>query len=210
MSLCGSAYTLPSFSRAPSAQQQVSPQSPWQTSSHYSWLILKLVVIGKLSAPVQMLWVMTLTDTSVSSICVCLVTQSCLTLCDPLDCSPPGSSVHGIFQAKMLEWVAISCSRGSCWPRGWTRIYCVSDTGRQILDHLWHLGNPYIFYTLSFKLNLLETSIFCHNMPLWIYFRLCLSLFPHSFFLFLQWHNQDFPFKNISFVTVLCVSVSGF
>ena len=40
-----------------------------------------------------------------------LVTQSCLTLCDPMDCSPPGSSVHRIFQAKILEWFAISFSR---------------------------------------------------------------------------------------------------
>ena len=39
--------------------------------------------------------------------------QSCLTLCDPVDCSPPGSSVHGIHQARILEWVAISFSRGS-------------------------------------------------------------------------------------------------
>ena len=45
------------------------------------------------------------------------VTQSCLTLWDPMDCSLPGSSVHGIFQARVLEWVAISFSRGSSWPR---------------------------------------------------------------------------------------------
>ena len=45
------------------------------------------------------------------------VAQSCLTLCDPMDCSLPGSSVHGIFQARVLEWVAISFSRGSSWPR---------------------------------------------------------------------------------------------
>ena len=43
----------------------------------------------------------------------CLVTQLCLTLCDPMDCSPPGSSVHGILQARIVEWVAISSSRGS-------------------------------------------------------------------------------------------------
>ena len=42
-----------------------------------------------------------------------LVAQSCLTLCDPMDCSLPGSSVHGILQARTLEWVAISFSRGS-------------------------------------------------------------------------------------------------
>ena len=43
--------------------------------------------------------------------CVCvLITQLCLTLCDPMECSPPGSSVHGILQARILEWVAISFS----------------------------------------------------------------------------------------------------
>ena len=41
------------------------------------------------------------------------VTQSCLTLCDPMDCSLLGSSIHGVFQARILEWVAISFSRGS-------------------------------------------------------------------------------------------------
>ena len=45
------------------------------------------------------------------------VTQSCLTLCDPMDCSPPGSSVHGIFQARILEWVAISFSRPELTPK---------------------------------------------------------------------------------------------
>ena len=44
---------------------------------------------------------------------VCEVAQSCPTLCDPMDCSLPGSSVHGIFQARVLQWVAISFSRGS-------------------------------------------------------------------------------------------------
>ena len=53
--------------------------------------------------------------------------QSCLTLCDPMDCSPPGSSVLGISQARILDWVAIYCSRGSSWPRGWTRISCGSS-----------------------------------------------------------------------------------
>ena len=47
----------------------------------------------------------------------CLVTQSCTILCNPMDYSPPGSSVHGISQARMLEWVAISFSRASSWPR---------------------------------------------------------------------------------------------
>ena len=57
-------------------------------------------------------------------ICV-LVTQSCLTLCDPMDCSPVGSSVHGILQARILEWVAISFSRGSSEPRDQTQVSCI-------------------------------------------------------------------------------------
>ena len=62
-------------------------------------------------------------------------TQSCPTLCDPADCSPPGSSVHGIFQARILVWVAVSSSRGSSRPKDGTRVYCVSSTGRWILYH---------------------------------------------------------------------------
>ena len=57
-----------------------------------------------------------------------LVAQSCLTLCDPLSCSLPGSSVHGISQARILEWVAVSFSRGSSWPRDRTYVSCI--TGR--------------------------------------------------------------------------------
>ena len=64
-------------------------------------------------------------------VCVCVkvkiyVTQSCLTLCDPVDYSPPGSSVHGISQARILEWVAIPFSRGSSPPRDQTQISCLA------------------------------------------------------------------------------------
>ena len=50
------------------------------------------------------------------------VAQSCPTLCDPMDCSLPGFSVRGIFQTRVLEWVAISFSRGSSWPRDWIQV----------------------------------------------------------------------------------------
>ena len=59
--------------------------------------------------------------------------QTCPTLCDPMDCGPPGSSVHGILQAKMLEWVAISSYRGSSQPRDQTHISYVSCIGRRVL-----------------------------------------------------------------------------
>ena len=51
-----------------------------------------------------------------------LVAKSCPTLCDPMDCSLPGSSVHGISQARILEWVAISFCQGSSWPRNQTQV----------------------------------------------------------------------------------------
>ena len=53
---------------------------------------------------------------------LCLVAQSCPTLCEPVDASPPGSSVHGILQGRILEWVAIPFSRGSSQPRDWTQV----------------------------------------------------------------------------------------
>src|SRR5574340_309044 len=55
------------------------------------------------------------------------VVQSCPTLWDPMDCSLPGSSVHGIFQARVLEWVAISFSRGSYQLRDRTRVSCIAS-----------------------------------------------------------------------------------
>ena len=60
-------------------------------------------------------------------VCVCvLVTQSCLILCNHMDSSPPGSSVHGILQARTLAWVAIPFSRGSFPPRDQTRVSCIA------------------------------------------------------------------------------------
>ena len=66
---------------------------------------------------------------------LCLVAQSCPTHCSPMHCSPPGSSVCRTFQARMLEWVSISFSRGSFWPRDLTHISYVSCTGQRDLYH---------------------------------------------------------------------------
>ena len=69
-------------------------------------------------------------------LCVCSsVIHSCQTLYKPMDCSLPGFSVHGISQARILEWVAISFSRASSWPRDQTRFSCFSCTGRWVLYH---------------------------------------------------------------------------
>ena len=75
-----------------------------------------------------------------STVCV----RSRVPLCSPRDCSPPGSSVHGIFQARVLEWVAISSSKGSSRPRDQTAIACDSCTGRQIFTDsaTWEVVQP--------------------------------------------------------------------
>ena len=83
--------------------------------------------------------------------------QSCLTLCDPMDCSPSGSSLHGILQARILEWVAVSSSRGSSQSRDWTQVSCI--VGR--LFTVWvtreaaetHLPHCQIAYLKQRKMN---------------------------------------------------------
>ena len=68
--------------------------------------------------------------------CCCLVTPSCQTFCDPMDCSQPGFSVHGIFQAGILEWIAIPVSRGSSLPRDWTQVSCFASLIAQLVKNL--------------------------------------------------------------------------
>ena len=74
---------------------------------------------------------------------MCLVAQWYLTLCNPMNCSLPGSSVHGMFQARILEWVAISSSRGTSQPRDQTHISCISCIGKWILYH-WAIWKAHI------------------------------------------------------------------
>ena len=78
------------------------------------------------------------------SVCV-LVTQLCLTLCDPMDCSLPSPSVHGILQARILEWVAMLFSLGSSRPRDQT---CVSCMAGRFFTLLSHQGSPFTFSSM--------------------------------------------------------------
>ena len=114
--------------RCPSADEWI--RKPWYiyTMEYYS------AVKKNTSESVLIRWMKLepITQSEVSqkekhqySMCV-LVAQSCPTLCDPMDCNPPGSSVHEIFQARILEWVAISFSRGSSQPRYQTQVSCTA------------------------------------------------------------------------------------
>ena len=76
-----------------------------------------------------------------------LIAQACLTLCDPMDCSSPGSSVHGMFQARILEQVAISFSRRSSWPRDWTQVSHI--VGRCFT--IWATGEVYFSIKMIVK-----------------------------------------------------------
>ena len=105
-SCCGNSLhsLLPSFSGL--YEQTFTPRSQYMSAAGHQklcWTLWGSTRLG--SAP-----------------CVCTDAQSCPALCDPMDCSPPGSSVHGIFQARILELVALSYSRGSSRPRDWTHI----------------------------------------------------------------------------------------
>ena len=73
------------------------------------------------------------------------VAQSCPTLCDPVDCSLPGFSIHGILQARILEWVTISFSRGSSRPRDRTCVSYVSLHWQAGSLPLAPLGNPFSY-----------------------------------------------------------------
>ena len=66
---------------------------------------------------------------------MCLVTQSCLTLCDPIECNPPGFPVHGVLHARIVERVAIPFSRRSSLPRNRTRVSYISCIGKWVLYH---------------------------------------------------------------------------
>ena len=81
---------------------------------------------------------------------VCLVrVLLCLTLCNPMDYSPPGSPVHGISQASTLQWVAIPFSRGFSWPRDGTSISCIQFSSVQSLSHVWFFAIPWIAFCPS-------------------------------------------------------------
>ena len=161
--------------------------------------------------------------------------QPCLSLCNPKDCSPPGSSVHGILQAKILEWVAIPSSRGSSWPRDRTHFSYISCTGRQILYHQHHLGSPYIIYTYVIRTHTIYmlytcviyarvtciyiynvhicciyTGIICTHIYIYtlnIYINIYLYLYIHIYVFFLRFFSIVSYYKILNTVPIHLVLV---
>ena len=101
-------------------------------------------------------------------VCAYIHFQSCPTLCNPMDCSLPGSCVHGIFQAIVLEWIAMSFSRESSQPRDQTCVFCISCIGRWILYH-WATWKTHICVCVYMQFNNKESleKFTCYNDFLW-------------------------------------------
>ena len=124
--------------------------------------------------------------------------------CDPMDCIPPGSSVHGISQARMLEWVAISFSRGCSWPRDQTPISCIAcgfsttEPPGKLSSHFCSL--THLLLSLCFpppgipSSDLLTLYCICplrpisNASPLW-----CFSWLPGPWVWLLSLHLSDLP-----------------
>ena len=117
------------------------------------------------------------------------VSQSCPTLCDPMDCSPPSSSIHGILQARILEWIAISFSKGSSQPRDRTHVSRIVDRHFTVWANVADTVHP------------------CFN-----------GILPQSYFsLFFKHMPAELAFFNwtifkvfIAFVTILLLICFGF
>ena len=119
-------------------------------SSRLSYSGSRLVIIRVVDFPTSF---SVCSDGNYTSMSICAkLLQLSPTLCDSMDYSPEGSSVHGILQARILEWVAMPSSRGSSWPRNWICISQSSWIGRWVLYHEYHVGstNVPISVTSSF------------------------------------------------------------
>ena len=117
---------------------------------------------------------------------------------DPMDCNPPHSSVHGILQARILEWVAISFSRGFSQRRDRTRVSYVSCTGRWVLHHKCHTGRKNI-------------KMLNYGIILWhITFTDCLLHIKHWAIHFDGYKDQHYRVYSFRFLYTYCLSYSKY
>ena len=124
-----------------------------------------------------------------------MCSQSCVTLCDPMDCSPPGSSVPETLQAQIPEWVVISSSRGSAQPRDWILYHCTTWEALKLII----LGTK----KKKKKTRKRKRCLVTNRVTYW-----CLKVFPGTLVLQLKKKNlnlthSSFPFFNILLSTFL-------
>ena len=138
----------------------IKVEAPNYTSSHCCHHCHEFVVKTNASFRWKCLWW--------NGVCV-VCAQTCPVLCDHMDCSPSGSSVHGILQARILEWVAIPFFRGSSWPRDLSRVFHIAGrfftiwATREVVKTInfiqsWSLSMP-LFNVLLYKALLLHTEV---------------------------------------------------
>ena len=125
-----------------------------------------------------------------------IVAQSCTTLCNPMDYRPPGSSVHGIFQARILQWAAAPFSRGSSQPRDWTLVSRIASRFFSILAN-WEW-----FYFFCLIL---------HRFPFFYSFQISIifTMFFEDFY-FVSDHGSNLkwlPVVYINIETIICKCV---
>ena len=127
------------------------------------------------------------------SIYLCSVPQWCPILWNPMNCSPPGSTVHGIFQGRILEWVAIFYSRGSSWPRDRNCVSCISCIGffTTVLP-----GKPNIYKNIVLS----NKFVISNHLNQYISISICGLLYDTFLFCFILLHFNLFHFT-------LCVKI---
>ena len=145
-------------------------------------------------------------------VCVYSVAQLCPTICNPMDCSPQLCSVHEIFQARVLERVAISFSRRSSWPRDWTGVSCIA--GRHFT--LWATreavtleNNLTVLYVVKRKITILLSSftlaVYPWGKKMYAHPKTCTWNFIAAFFIIAQkWGPSKCPSAN-EWINKTCV-----
>ena len=119
--------------------------------------------------------------------CCCLVAESCPTLCDPINYSLPGSSVHGISQARILEWVVISSFRRSSWPRGWARISCIS----MWTLYQWAIREDHVNYYFCVNNACIYINILALSWTLFLQLQPCSCIYHVVFYIWMSPLTQE-------------------
>ena len=133
---------------------------------------------------------------------LCLAAQSCPTVCNPMDYSPPGSSVHGILQARIPEWVAMPSSRGSSQPRDWIQVSSIG--GRFFILWATREASPKICLQLIHHSNLISKGSNPNRHSLLPYF----NAVPHPTLittltlLYFYWQHLSIPKIMLHYISV--------